>query len=478
MAEGVRYLWKRKDSKFPQKDWSNLSLYFPEAVIKDNLVLSYSDEISFSPNIHLQGEVNSGGSYAGRLRYGNSKLDISFYECWLEAQSRLRYGTSLNYKFNRYYSLGWSKEKENDNVYERWTAKVPFLRGENLFLQRRENEYGKEKKTKVNSLMAFFSLSKALRGMLRYEEMTEEKFKEKRADYSSRRYITSLNYVPNPRLRFNYQLISTYDKEIDTYTRLRADYRIFPKMNFWFVTGFPEMFKEEDLNLVGFEYELSSDWHLQAQYSGFEQNNFSVTLHKFFSFDVPARGGTIYGRVKDILGNPIPKIKIKVANYRVITNEKGEYEFKDIPAEDYEVSIVRETVPARYQVETMSELVSLKLGRKNEINFKLLPLSSLTGRVYEDKNKNGKYDQGEGIPGVVLWVNGKVTVSNPEGVYGFYNLPPSSYKIYLDLERLPSGYQAEEKTAQYVEMLSYKPVTGVNFTLKTKEKEIIFQQIP
>lgn len=479
MEEVVRYLWKRKGSKFPQENWSSLSLYFPDTVIKDNLILSYGDEIVFSPNIHLQGEVSSEGSYAGGLKYDSSSLDISIYGSWLEAQSTLKYGNFFGYNFGNYCSFGWSKEKENNDISQRWIVKIPLLSKWEFFLEAREHEYSEEKKDKIISLTNFFPISNTLKGMLRYEDITQEIFTEGEwVNYPSHRYVASLSYALNPKLRFDYQIVSTCNEKIDTYTRLRADYRISPKVNVWFTTAFPEIFKKEDLKSIGFECQINSDWQIQAQYQGFEQNNFYITLCKSFSFDTPTRGGTIYGKVKDTLGNPIPQVKIKAENYQVITNKEGEYEFKDIPPGDYEVSIVRETVPDRYQVEKVSQSISLKLGRKNEINFKLIPLSSLIGFIYEDRNKNGKCNPGEGIPGVVLWVDDRITASDSKGAYGFYNLPPGVYMIYLDLERLPDGYEVEGETEKYIEMVSYKPVTGIDFNLKTKKKKIIFQQIP
>ena len=479
MEEAVRYVWKRKGSKFPQENWSSLSLYFPDTALKDDPILAYGDEFIFSPNIHLQGEISSEGSYAGGLRYDGPNLDLSVYGSWLEAQSTLKYGTSLNYDLGNSCSLGWSREKEDNDIHQRWTVKIPLLSTWDLFLEAREIEYGQEKKDRIISLTNFFTLSDNLRGRFRYEDIVQEILEEGEwVTYPSRRYIASLNYVPSPKLSLDYQIVATYNKEIDITTYLRADYSISPKLKVWFGTAFPEIFKKEDLKSIGFEYQLNSDWQLEAQYQGFQQNYFYLKLCKSFSFDTPSRGGTIYGKVKDSLGNPVPQIKIKTANYQVITNEEGEYEFKGIPPGDYEVTIARETVPAEYQAEKVSQTVSLKSGRKDEINFQFIPLSSLIGQIYEDRNNNGKCDSEEGIPGVVLGVDGRITASDSKGSYGFYNLPPDSYRIYLDLERLPNGYEVEGETEKYVEMVSYKTVTGIDFTLKTKKKKIIFQQIP
>ena len=126
MEEAVRYVWKREGSKFPQKNWSSLSLYFPDTALKDNPILAYGDEFIFSPNIHLQGEISSEGSYTGGLRYDGPSLDLSIYGSWLEAQSRLKYGTSLNYDLGNSCSFGWSRVKENNDLCQRWDGYRTF----------------------------------------------------------------------------------------------------------------------------------------------------------------------------------------------------------------------------------------------------------------------------------------------------------------------------------------------------------------
>ena len=478
--EGVRYVWKRDGNKFPQKNWSSLSLYFPDTGLKGDPVLAYGDEFIFSPHpFRFQGEVSSEGSYTGGLRYDGHDLDLSIYGSWLEAQSRLKYGTSLGYNLGNNCSFVWSKEKENEDIRQRWMVKIPLLSTWRLSLEGREIEYGQEKKDKIISLINFFTLSDNLKGSFRYEDIAQEIFEEGEwVTYPSHRYITSLNYALNPKLRFDYQIVANCNKKMNTQTRLRADYKLSPKARVWISTAFPEIFKKEDLKSIGFKYQPNSDWEFEAQYQGFQQNNFHIKLCKSFSFNTPTRGGTIYGKVIDSLKNPISQIKIKAKNYQVITNEEGEYEIKGIPSGDYEVVVVTETVPAKYQVKAVSQSVSLKSGGKKEINFQLIPLSSFIGQIYEDRNKNGQYDPGEGIPGVVLWVGDRITASDSKGSYGFYNLPPGSYGIYLDLERLPNGYEVEGEREKYIEMASYKPVTGIDFTLKTKKKEIIFQKIP
>ena len=61
------------------------------------------------------------------------------------------------------------------------------------------------------------------------------------------------------------------------------------------------------------------------------------------------------------------------------------------------------------------------------------------GRAALDRNRNGLFDEDEGVPNAVVSVNGSVTATGATGLYAFYNQPPGRYKIRLDVQRLSKG---------------------------------------
>ena len=66
---------------------------------------------------------------------------------------------------------------------------------------------------------------------------------------------------------------------------------------------------------------------------------------------------------------------------------------------------------------------------------------SLIGRVYNDKNKNGKQDKGEeGISGVcVVMDDGQTAITDDKGDYTFPEVSPGLHAVRLDQRMLPGG---------------------------------------
>jgi uncharacterized repeat protein (TIGR01451 family) len=67
----------------------------------------------------------------------------------------------------------------------------------------------------------------------------------------------------------------------------------------------------------------------------------------------------------------------------------------------------------------------------------------VVGRVFEDKNNNGQFDDGErGLPGVRLYLNnGQAVVTDSAGLYNFPAVNEGSQVISLDPVTLPPGYE-------------------------------------
>ena len=52
------------------------------------------------------------------------------------------------------------------------------------------------------------------------------------------------------------------------------------------------------------------------------------------------------------------------------------------------------------------------------------PLNAIHGRVYVDRDGNGRFDPGEGVAGAVLILGDRVTATGTDGAYDFYNVLP------------------------------------------------------
>src|SRR5262249_30224301 len=154
----------------------------------------------------------------------------------------------------------------------------------------------------------------------------------------------------------------------------------------------------------------------------------------------PARGAVVTGRVIDPLGHPVRDAIVKLNDYQTRTDEQGRYAFRHVPGGSYEISLERGSLPADYEAGDLGRRLTPNGRSRAQVDFRVIPLNTITGRVYCDKNGNGVCDAGEGVPGAVLHLNGHATSTDEEGVFTFYNNEPGQYTIRLDIDRLPTSY--------------------------------------
>ena len=98
-----------------------------------------------------------------------------------------------------------------------------------------------------------------------------------------------------------------------------------------------------------------------------------------------------------------------------------------------------------------------------KVELHVIPLNTMSGRVYIDRNGNGRFDENEGVPGAVISVNESVTATDVTGTYDFYNQPPGRYIMRLDVPRLAKGLAPASAAALDVELTDSQPFGGVDF---------------
>lgn len=136
------------------------------------------------------------------------------------------------------------------------------------------------------------------------------------------------------------------------------------------------------------------------------------------------------------------------------TAADGSYSFADLVPGTYKVSQV---LPSGYSNTTPVERSTTVLSGKNaSACFGVLPAKAKPGSVgcsvFDDADKNGQRDPGEGgLAGVtvrLLDASGKLlstTTSATDGTYGFPDLAPGTYTVETDL---PSGYSPTGSTSR------------------------------
>jgi hypothetical protein len=167
---------------------------------------------------------------------------------------------------------------------------------------------------------------------------------------------------------------------------------------------------------------------------------------------------------------------VKLGPYSTESDAIGAYNFRHLPAGAYELSIDPHLLPADVAWDGRVERLELTARARTRADLHVAPLNAVHGRVYCDRNGNGRYDTGEGVQGAVLQLGGdRFTATDQSGTYTFFNLWPATYVVGLITQKLPETYTAADPELT-VTLGDNGPVTGADFQVAPKVKPVIWTE--
>jgi hypothetical protein len=224
------------------------------------------------------------------------------------------------------------------------------------------------------------------------------------------------------------------------------------------------------------QYGRLSAFQMTRAFEG-EQSRMMVTIRKTWQLESPARGGDVRGRAIDQVGYPVAGALVRLGPYSAITDDAGEYTFTRVPDGQFQLALDKDKLPAAYAWDDEPRLLTVTRASRERIDLQVIPLNAIRGRVYLDRNRNGRFDEDEGVPNAVVRVNESVTATSATGSYAFYNQPPGRYKIRLDVQRLARGLAPASPADLDVELTGDHPLLGVDFRVEKKDMPIIMREI-
>lgn len=490
LARGVRYSWRTG-----KKRWHSLSVYLKTSHSgNEKTVVTYRDEIALFPDLTIGGELASDGSFLLKGRYERGRLSLHPYYRDTAQGSGDGKGVFASYVLWHGISLqggvAGSGTGSDQSHWRNLSLRVPVRRGVDLTLAHTRTNT-EETDGDVNAVMLSLPVG-PVHMLARYQLLDSERLaagaQGSWIGSQRRELMVSASYFANRRVSLNFQHASRWleDGRKAQWEQLVASYRVSPRTQLQVISSFPDILAPDQLH-VRLTRELSRDLALIAEYgrlSPFQtasiepgERRFKITLRKLWSVDTPARGGEIRGLVIDQLHHPLAGAIVQLGNYQTATDDRGRYVFHHIPPGTYELRLDEESLPAHYSFDGTRRRLTITSRSRETVHFRVVPLSSITGRVYQDRDEDGQWDPGEGIPGVVVHLNGQVTATEREGSFGFYNVEPRLHTIRLDTDRLPPGYLLISPAEVKVELRADRPTTGIEFKLAKRDKEVIFQEL-
>src|SRR5262249_5074720 len=142
-----------------------------------------------------------------------------------------------------------------------------------------------------------------------------------------------------------------------------------------------------------------------------DRPRFKIMLNRVMNVPTPRRGGRVSGRVVDELGRSVAGARVKLGPYFVDADAHGVYSFRDLQRGDYDLSLDENHLPADYAWDGRGQRLTVSPSSRLDLDLVVAPLNAIHGRVYIDRNANGRFDEGEGVNGVVLRLEDHATMT-------------------------------------------------------------------
>jgi hypothetical protein len=483
-AIGGRVSWSAAGGRRP-----SIAVYAPYRGGDDrSTVLAYRDQLVLKGQTLLDGEVASDRSWLLRSRLALPRVEI---EASYRAQTSPRrledgsvsaslgLGRGLTVSAGAFRTFAGADPTEWNSV----ALRVPLGRHMDVTLER---AFAGSEISSQSTFAAMGSISAgSLRAFHRHQFGAYDFVGGSTMSTIERQQSQSMtSYSLGRRVNFTLQLATqrAENGQVRHWEELHSSFRLSRTTSLRTVTAIPD-FKAADRFQAYLRQELPSRFALQADYghpSAYQpiarttdQPRLKVMVFKSVDIATPARGAEVRGVVKDNTGRGVAGARVKLGPYSIDTDSSGRYVFRHVPRGEYELSLDPDLLPADFAWDGRGASLATRPGARIEADLTVTPLNALHGRIYVDRDGNGRYDQGEGVQGAVLQLGARLTAADQHGAYSFFNVWPDTYTIRL--HRLPPDLDPGPVTERVVTLMDGRPVTGADFVVVPRVKPIVWE---
>jgi hypothetical protein len=472
----------------------SVSLYLKnEGPSKGTTVAAYRDRVQLLPQLRVGGEVTTDGAAFVQGQYSQPRLDLNmFYRFTKSPIAGHDKGVSAGLNVGRGVAVSGNLRLSNavgdSSQWELASVRLPLAKQSSLTLERSWWRGGANDGS-INALTLQLPLG-PLRLFQRLQwGRTDYLLRAVPFGFDLRQSQSTASYTPGPWGTVNYQQITQVfdDGRAQLWDEISSMLQLGRGTTAQFVAAVPDISDPQRFRarvtqrlsptlLLDVQYGRLSAFQMTQASEG-EHSRAMVTIRKTWRVDSPSRGGDVRGRAIDQAGYPVSGALVRLGPYSAITDAAGAYRFTRVPAGEFELAFDKNKLPVAYAWDEKPRTVAVTGESALNVDLHVIPLSAIRGHVYVDRNGNGQFDEGEGVPNAVVALDGAVTATSATGAYGFYNQAPGRYIVRLDVKRLVKGLGSASPAELEVALTGDQPCLGVDFRIEKKDMPIIMGAI-
>jgi hypothetical protein len=470
----------------------SVALYVHSAALSatDQSAIAYRDDLQLPFNLSIRGEAISDRSSLLGIRWLQGRFSIDTFSRYTASRGTHDHGASVSYDLWRGITAQAGARLSTGAADDRWYfggVTVPVAKGAAFTLERTRSGL---QAADTSAFGLQLPIGK-LRIMQRYQWTDIGFVREPAINATGGRQLQSMaSYSPVRRVQLSYQVATQWTASAiaKQWTELQTVFTISRATSLHAVTGFPDIASPERFRF-GLQQNLAHGFRLAIDYGRLpafqttdpdaaDHARLLVMVRRTFAAKTPARGTEVRGKVVDPRGEPVPGAPVTLGPYVTTAAADGSYRFSHVPTGTFDLGLDTLRLPARYSSDGVRQHLDLTGARKT-VDLHAVPLHAIHGHVYTDRNGNGQFDADEGIPNVVLRLSKDefATMTDEGGAYGFYNLPPGSYQVWIDAARVSRDLRIVSSGSIDVQLdEAGQSRTGVDLQVAVKEKPIVMQK--
>jgi hypothetical protein len=479
----------------PRTWWHpSIGLYIRSAALSpvDQSALVYRDDVQLPFDADIRAEAGSDGSSFVGLRWQHRRASVDTFS--RNASSRLSrdHGGTLSYDVWNGITVQLGARLSSGAINERWyfaAVSVPVANKAVTTLERTRSGLTGADTSAVGLQIPIGRL----RVMQRYQWNDVALVPDPALPLAGYRQLQSTaSYSPMRRLQLSYQVATQWTASTTArqWTELQTVFTVSRATSLHAVTGLPDVANAQRFR-IGLQQNLRRGFRLAVDYGrlpafqspvsngAIDRPRWLVMVRRSFVQSTPAAGHDVRGHVVDPGGRPVAGAVVTLGPYVTTARADGSYRFAHVPGGELDLGLDDAHLPAQYASDGVRQQIRLVRDRDVETDLHAIPLHAIHGHVYIDRNGNGVFDPGEGVPNVVVRLSSgeSATMTDKDGAYSFYNLLPNHYEVRVDQERLSRDLAVFGVGSIDVQMDGVgRAQTGIDFRVAPKDRPIIMQK--